>query len=69
MATYELVLWFQGREDIRTTDQPLSVGQTVLIDDIKWLVEAQDLPRDPNSKARYICSRRAASSANRSGGQ
>ena len=67
MATYELVLWFQGREDVRTTDQPLTVGQTVLIDDIKWLVEAQDLPRDPASTARFICSRRAASSANRSG--
>lgn len=64
---YELVLWFQGAEDVRITDQPVSVGQTVLIDGIKWLVEAQDLPRDPNAKARYICSRRAASSANRIG--
>ena len=62
---YELVLWFQGTEDVRITDQPVSVGQTVLIDGIKWLVEAQDLPRDPNARARYICSRRAASSANR----
>lgn len=64
---YELVLWFQGTEDVRITDQPVSVGQTVLIDGIKWLVEAQDLPHDPNAKARYICSRRAASSANRIG--
>jgi hypothetical protein len=62
---YELVLWFQGKEDVRITDQPVSVGQTLLIDDIKWLVEAQDLPRDPNATARFICSRRAASSANR----
>jgi hypothetical protein len=64
---YELVLWFQGNEDVRITDQPVSVGQTVTIDGIKWLVEAQDLPRDPNATARYICSRRAASSANRIG--
>jgi hypothetical protein len=64
---YELVLWFQGKEDVRITDQPVSVGQTLLIDDIKWLVEAQDLPRDPNATARFICSRRAASSANRIG--
>jgi hypothetical protein len=64
---YELVLWFQGKEDVRITDQPVSVGQTLLIDDIKWLVEAQDLPRDPNATARFICSRRAASSANRLG--
>jgi hypothetical protein len=64
---YELVLWFQGKEDVRITDQPVSVGQTLVIDDIKWLVEAQDLPRDPNAKARFICSRRAASSANRLG--
>ena len=62
---YELVLWFQGTEDVRITDQPVSVGETVLIDGIKWLVEAQDLPRDPNATARFICSRRAASSANR----
>jgi hypothetical protein len=64
---YELVLWFQGTEDVRITDQPVSVGETVLIDGIKWLVEAQDLPRDPNATARFICSRRAASSANRIG--
>jgi hypothetical protein len=64
---YELVLWFQGKEDVRITDQPVSVGQTLLIDDIKWLVEAQDLPHDPNATARFICSRRAASSANRIG--
>jgi hypothetical protein len=64
---YELVLWFQGNEDVRMTDQSVSVGQTLVIDGIKWLVEAQDLPRDPNATARYICSRRAASSANRIG--
>jgi hypothetical protein len=64
---YELVLWFQGKEDVRIVDQPASVGQTLVIDGIKWLVEAQDLPRDPNATARYICSRRAASSANRIG--
>ena len=64
---YELVLWFQGKEDVRITDQPVSVGQTLVIDGIKWLVAAQDLPRDPNATARYICSRRAASSANRLG--
>jgi hypothetical protein len=67
MPMYELVLWFQGNEDIRITDQPLSVGQTVVIDNFKWLVEAQDLPHDPNATARYICSRRAASSGNRTG--
>ena len=62
---YELVLWFQGHEDVRITDQPASVGQTLVIDNIRWLVEAQDLPRYPNATARYICSRRAASFANR----
>ena len=64
---YELVLWFQGNEDVRIVDQPVSVGETLVIDGIKWLVEAQDLPRDPTATARYICSRRAASSANRIG--
>jgi hypothetical protein len=64
---YELVLWFQGNEDVRIVDQPVAIGQMVMIDGIKWLVEAQDLPRDPNATARYICSRRAASSANRIG--
>jgi hypothetical protein len=65
MPTYELVLWFQGDEDVRFIDAPVSVGQTVVVDNIKWLVEAQDLPRDPNATARFICSRRAATSANR----
>jgi hypothetical protein len=55
---YELVLWHQGTEAVRTTDKPVSVGQTLVIDDIKWLVEAQELPRDPKATARYICSRR-----------
>jgi len=62
---YELVLWHQGSEAVRITDTPVSVGETVLIDDIKWLVEAQELPRDPKAAARYICSRRAAASSNR----
>jgi hypothetical protein len=65
MATYELVLWFRGKEDVRITDQPASIGETLVIDNMKWLVEAQDLPRDPNATARYICSRRAATFANR----
>jgi len=49
----------------RFIDKPVSVGQTVLIDNVKWLVEAQELPRDPKATARYICSRRAATSSNR----
>jgi hypothetical protein len=65
---YELVLWFRGNEDVRITDQPASIGQTLVIDNIKWLVEAQDLPRDPSATARYICSRRAATFANRTAG-
>jgi len=65
MPMYELVLWHQGNEDVRITDQPVSVGQTLVIDKVRWLVEAQDLPRDPNATARFIYSRRAASSSNR----
>jgi hypothetical protein len=66
---YELVPWHQGNEAVRITDRPVSVGETVLIDDIKWLVEAQELPRDPRATARYICSRRAAASSNRNSKQ
>jgi hypothetical protein len=62
---YELVLWHQGSEAVRITDKPVSVGQTLVIDDIKWLVEAQEPPRDANATARYICSRRAATSSKR----
>jgi hypothetical protein len=40
----------------------VSVGQTLLIDDIKWLVEAQGLPRNPKATARYVRSRLATSS-------
>lgn len=65
MPIYELALWDQGSEAVRITDKPVSIGQTLLIDDIKWLVEAQELPRDPKATARYVCSRRAATSSNR----
>ena len=65
MPMYELVLWHQGNEAVRITDQPVSIGQTLSIDSIQWLVEAQVLPHDPNAAARYVCSRRAATSANR----
>jgi hypothetical protein len=51
VPTYELVLWHQGNEAVRITDKPLSVGQTLLIDDIKWLVEVQELPRRPQSNS------------------
>ena len=62
---YELVLWHQGNQTVRTTDKPVSIGETVTIDEIKWLVEAQELPHDPKAAARFICSRRAATSSNR----
>jgi hypothetical protein len=65
MPMYALVLWHQGDEDVRITDQPVSIGQTLSIDSIQWFVEAQDLPHDPNAAARYVCSRRAATSSNR----
>ena len=52
MPMYELVLWHQGNEDVRITDQPVSIGQTLSIDSIQWFVEAQDLPHDPNAAAR-----------------
>jgi hypothetical protein len=68
VPTYELVLWFRGKEDVRITHQSASIGETLVIDNIRWLVEAQDLPRDPSATARYICSRRAATFANRSAG-
>jgi hypothetical protein len=38
--------------------QAVSVGQMLLIDDIKWLVEAQELPRDPRQQ--HATSRRRA---------
>jgi hypothetical protein len=63
MPMYELVLWFQGNEDIRITDQRVSIGETLVIDNRRWLVEAQDLPRDPSATARFICSRRATGSS------
>ena len=62
---YELAFWHQGTEAVRITDKPVSVGETVLIDDIKRLVEAQRLPRDARATARFISSRRAAASSNR----
>jgi hypothetical protein len=65
VPVYELVLWHQGNEAVRITDRSMSVGEMLLIDGIKWLVEAQEPPLDPKATARYICSRRAATSFNR----
>lgn len=40
MALYEVVLCFQDREEVRLTDRPPRVGETVEIGRRRWIVES-----------------------------
>jgi hypothetical protein len=57
MPMYELVLRFQGNEEVRITDSPITIGQTLLIDNREWVVEARILSQDMFVTARFICLR------------
>ena len=53
---YELVLRYPDREEVRLTDQPLTVGETFQIDYEEWFVaEKDDRPENPRASARLIC--------------
>jgi hypothetical protein len=53
MAVYEVVLRFQDREEIRLTDRPLDVGDSVAIGGQRWVVEGREAPR--GRFVRYVC--------------
>ena len=56
MAVYEVVLRFDDRDEVRVTDRPLEVGDSVLITGNEWRVQRCE-PRVERDGARYICVR------------
>ena len=54
MAVYEVVLRFPDREEVRLTDRPLGVGDTLEINGGDWLVESQE-QHDGPAALRFIC--------------
>lgn len=54
MAVYEVVLRFQDREEVRLTDRPLDVGNTLAIEGREWFVESREAKRG-RAAARFIC--------------
>ena len=55
MALYEIVLHRPDRPETRFTDQPPTVGSTILIDYRSWTVERVEETEHPIAKTRYIC--------------
>jgi hypothetical protein len=52
---YEVVLRYDGQEDVRITDEALTVGQTLTIDNRKWRVERAERPQTAGASRRFIC--------------
>jgi hypothetical protein len=55
MPLYEIVLSFPDREEVRLTDEPVSVGDTIQIDHVPWRVLFERDPRNRFATACYLC--------------
>ena len=55
MPLYELVLRYDDREELRLTDRPHSVGDTLQIGYDEWNVVLEHEPRDALSAAAFLC--------------
>ena len=55
MPLYELVLRYDDREELRLTDRPPSVGDTLLIGYDEWNVVLEHEPRDALARAAFLC--------------
>ena len=52
---YELVLRQDDREEVRLTDRPLSVGDTLQIENDEWNVVLEREPSDVRATAAFLC--------------
>ncbi len=52
---YEVVLRYDGQEDVRITDQAVTVAQTLAIDNRKWQVERAERPQTAGASGRFVC--------------
>jgi hypothetical protein len=55
MPLYELVLRYEDRDEIRLTDRPVSVGQSVEIAGESWTVTLERDPEDGGATAQFLC--------------
>lgn len=67
MPLNELVLDFEGKsaEEVRLTDRPVAVGDTVQIDNQDWTV-VRELRRTQRDNPRFLLKRAGGGSAERS---
>jgi hypothetical protein len=55
MPLYEVLLLQDDEGELRMTDQPLHVGETVTIARQRWLVQREARPEEADADTRYIC--------------
>jgi hypothetical protein len=58
MALYEILLRNDGYRELRLTDRPYELGQTVEIMGVDWKVERIDRPRSSSAESRFVLGRR-----------
>jgi hypothetical protein len=57
MPLYEVLLLRDDEQELRLTDQSLSVGETVALGEERWLVQREDPPERGDAAARFVCIR------------
>jgi hypothetical protein len=56
MAAFEIVLRFpDGREELRLTDVPVALGETLTVLGREWTVVLERDPADVRATAQYLC--------------
>jgi hypothetical protein len=60
MPLYEIVLCYSHGDEVRLTDQPLAIGDTMQIDYVDWKVVLESPPAGATAAARYVCEPLAA---------
>jgi hypothetical protein len=55
MPLYEVLLLREDDHEMRLTDRPLQIGETVSIGEERWLVKSEAPPERRDSATQYIC--------------
>ena len=55
MPLYEVLLQRDDDDELRLTDQPLQIGETVTIAGQRWLVQHDETPEGSGAEIRYVC--------------
>ena len=54
MPAYEVVLRFAAREEVRLSDQPLAVGQTITVGGREWVAMSEQEAHDSFCTRRFV---------------